>query len=75
MPLKSEYSRREYANNNTLTPLPPRLQYIAYKARATPLPWDPTFGDIDDAKRRELYSEISGKTGLSLEALGYSEKK
>ena len=48
------------------------MQYIAYKARATALSWDPTFGDIDDAKRRELYTEISSKTGLSLEALGYT---
>ena len=58
-------------------PLPPPPQYITYKARTTAVPWDPSFGDIDDSKRTALLSEIASKTGLSVEQLGYTpaEKK
>ena len=61
----------------TCIPLPALPQYITYKARTTAVPWDPSFGDIDEAKRTALLSEIASKTGLSVDQLGYTpvEKK
>jgi len=46
--------------------------YIAYKAKAQPLPWDPSFGEVDDQKRRELMLAISAKAGVKPEALGFT---
>lgn len=50
------------------------MQYIQYKARATSLPWDPTFGDVDEEKRKALLGEIAAKTGLTVDQLGYTPK-
>jgi len=38
--------------------------YIAYKARLTAVPWDPTVGDLDDAKRKALNADFAAKSGL-----------
>jgi hypothetical protein len=46
--------------------------YIAYKAKAQALPWDPAFGEVDDQKRRELMLAISAKAGVKPEALGFT---
>ena len=46
-------------------------QYIAYRARAVALPWDPSFGEVDDNKRRELMLSISATAGVKPEALGF----
>lgn len=50
-------------------------QYIAYKAKASPLPWEPTTGDVDDAKTREIMLSISSKAGTTPEALGFTLPK
>ena len=70
-------ARADHACALRLFPPPPPPQYITYKARTTAVPWDPSFGDIDDSKRTALLSEIASKTGLSVEQLGYTpaEKK
>jgi hypothetical protein len=47
-------------------------QYIAYRAKAQPLPWDPSFGEVDDQKRRELMLGIAAKAGVTPEALGFA---
>ncbi len=47
-------------------------QYINYRARASPLPWDPNHGEVDDGKRRELMLSIAAKAGVAPEALGFT---
>ena len=43
--------------------------YINYKARNVALPWESTHGDVTEAKRDEIISEIASRTGLSKEEL------
>jgi hypothetical protein len=47
-------------------------QYIQYRAKASPLPWDPSTGDVDDGKRRELMLGIAAKAGVKPEDLGFT---
>jgi hypothetical protein len=47
-------------------------QYISYRARATPVPWEPTHGDVDDAKRRDIMISIAAKAGVKPEDLGFT---
>jgi hypothetical protein len=46
-------------------------QYIAYKARATPFPWDANAGEVDEGKRKELMVQIATKAGVKPEDLGF----
>lgn len=49
--------------------------YINYKARAVPLPWnEATIGVVDDAKKEELLKNIADKSGLSYKQAGVEEK-
>lgn len=47
-------------------------QYIQYRARTIPLPWDGNVGEVDDAKRRELMLNIASKAGVKPEDLGFT---
>lgn len=51
--------------------------YIAYKARLTPLPWDASVGDLDDAKRKAIVSDFASKSGVAADqvAVAAGEKK
>ncbi len=50
--------------------------YIHYKARVSPLPWnEAAIGNVDDAKRAEMLGEIAAKAGLSAKQVGLPEKQ
>ena len=48
-------------------------QYLAYRSKTTPLPWDPNHGEMTAAKKAELKAAIAAKAGTTLEALGWSK--
>lgn len=43
--------------------------YLSYKAKSTPLPWDPTVGDVDEGRRKEIMHNIATKAGVAPETL------
>jgi hypothetical protein len=45
--------------------------YLAYRAKATPLPWDSNHGEVNEEKKKELKVAIASKAGVSPEALGW----
>jgi len=50
--------------------------YIQYKARVVPLPWnEATIGVVDDAKKTAMLKEIAAKSGLSNKQAGLPEDK
>lgn len=45
--------------------------YISYKARVVPLPWnEATIGNVDEDKVKEMRAEIADKCGLSPKQVG-----
>jgi hypothetical protein len=48
-------------------------QYLAYKSKTSPLPWDPNHGEMTAQKKAELKQAIATKAGTTLEALGWSK--
>ena len=46
-------------------------QYLAYRAKSTPLPWDPNHGEMTAAKKAEMKAAIAAQAGTTLEALGW----
>lgn len=49
--------------------------YLSYRAKVTPLPWDPSVGDVDEARRKEIMQGIASKAGVAPEALFGSAAK
>lgn len=48
-------------------------RYLAYRSKSTPLPWDPTHGDMTAQMKSELKQAIAVKAGTTVEALGWSK--
>jgi len=46
-------------------------QYLAYRSKTVPLPWDPNHGDMTAEKKAELKAAIAAKAGTTVEALGW----
>ena len=46
-------------------------QYLAYKAKVTPLPWDPNHGDVTEEKMKEIKAAIANKAGVTPAQLGW----
>jgi hypothetical protein len=44
-------------------------KYLAYRAKSTPLPWDPSVGDVDAARRKEIMASIAASAGVTPQAL------
>ncbi len=53
--------------------------YLTYRARLTPLPWDPTVGDVGEDKRKAILEDVATRSGISAEtiagAIGGKAKK
>ena len=43
--------------------------YLAYRGKVQSLPWDPTVGDVDGSRRKDIMKNIATKAGVAPETL------